>query len=248
MITVLLVDDEATANRRMAEMLAAFPEIKVIAAVTSVTAALPIIHQQTPDVVFLDMEMPEKFGLKLLPHLSPQTEVVFVTGHPNYAIKAFEVCATDYLLKPVNEDRLRMTIDRFRSKSEPADTAPEVPAEALARMPDKLLISYSSSNEWVPFTEILWIEAEQNYTRVQISNRPHFLLKRSLSDWETQLPEQSFFRLGRSLILQIDRLRATEWQSRDRNLLFFDGAEEPLAIGRAAAAHLKELITLHGKK
>lgn len=243
MITVLLVDDEATANRRLAEMLAKFPEVEVIAAVTSVKAAQPILLHQIPDVVFLDMEMPEKFGLTLLPHLSPQTQVIFVTGHPNYAIKAFEVGAVDYLLKPVNEDRLRLTIDRFCAKPTPTKATPENSGIALPRMADKLLIPHQGNDEWIPFIEILWIEAVQNYTRVQISNRPHCLLRRSLSDWETQLPEHSFFRLGRSLIVQIDRLRATEWQSRDRKLLFFNGVDEPLAIGRAAAAHLREITS-----
>lgn len=240
MITVLLVDDEATANRRMAEMLAAFPEVEVIAAVTSVAAAVPILMKQMPDVVFLDMEMPEKFGLTLLQYLNPQTQVVFVTGHPNYAIKAFEVGAVDYLLKPVNEDRLRLTINRFYDKPAPANAPPEDSGVALQRMADKLFIPQNGNDEWVPFNEILWIEAEQNYTKFEIIDRPQIMVKRLLSDWESQLPAESFPRLGRSLIIQIDRLRATEWQSRDRKLLFFEGTTRPLIIGRTTAAHLKE--------
>ncbi len=242
MITVLLVDDEVAANQRLAEMLTAFPAIQVIGAVTSVTAALVIIQKEMPNVIFLDVEMPERFGLAILPHLSPLTRVVFVTGHQRYTLKAFEVGATDYLLKPVNEERLQLTIERL------LPTQNAIKADSIDsplnrhRLNGKILIPIHEREEWIPIAEILWIEAEQNYTRIQTLNHQQIMIKRLLTDWENELPVDHFHRLGRSVIIQTDKIRATEWQSRDRKLLFFSGTETPLIVGRTLAYRLKELL------
>ena len=241
-MTVLLVDDEIAANHRLTEMLAAFPGIQVIAAVTSVAEALRIIQKKMPDVIFLDMEMPEGLGLTIVPHLGPTTRTVFVTGHQMYTLKAFEVGANDYLLKPVSEERLQLTIERLLA-------APRVTEGESSSLPasdhslnSKISIPFDRREMWIPVAEIFWIEAEQNYTRIQTLNHQQIMIKRLLIDWEKELPVQHFHRLGRSLIIQTDKIRATEWQSRDRKLLFFTGTETPLIIGRTVAQRLKELL------
>jgi len=242
MMTVLLVDDEVTANHRLAEMLTAFPNIQVMGAATSVAEALRIIQKKMPDVVFLDMEMPEGLGLTIVPHLGPTTRVVFVTGHQKYALKAFEVGATDYLLKPVSEERLQLTIERFLPTQRATKADSSILLISDHNLNGKILIPFNGREEWIPITEIFWIEAEQNYTRIQTLNHQQIMIKRLLIDWENDLPVQHFHRLGRSLIIQTDKIRATEWQSRDRKLLFFTGTETPLIIGRTVAQRLKELL------
>ncbi len=168
--------------------------------------------------------------------------MVFVTGHQHYAIKAFEMGATDYLLKPVNEERLQLTIERFL----PDQNAPKADSSGLATsepgLTHKLSIPFNGREEWIQLEEILWIEADQNYTRIQTINHEQIMIKRLLTDWENELPAEHFQRLGRSLIIQTEKIRATEWQSRDRKLLFFTGTEKPLIIGRTVAYRLKELM------
>ena len=94
----------------------------------------------------------------------------------------------------------------------------------------------------MPVSDIVWIEALQNYSRLQLVDRKPVILKRTLTEWESLLPAEHFGRISRSVIIQLSRLRSSQWQSRDETLLAFDGIEERLPIGRSAAARLKELF------
>lgn len=250
MIQALLVDDEAAANRRLSDLLSTFADVRVIGAVASITEAIEFLAMQKPDLVFLDIRMPRHSGMSLIPHLSPPTRVVFVTGHENYALAAFEVGALDYLLKPVERSRLGLTIERVRLFLAQASHERVLPSSPILRIPGKVMIPglYGKPEEWVSFDEILWIDAEQNYSRLQLAGRVSLLVKRTITEWDEHLPIAEFNRLGRSLIIHSRKLRATEWQSRDRTLLFFEGLDEPLVIGRIAASRLRELIAVPGKK
>jgi two-component system LytT family response regulator len=113
MPTALLVDDEASASARLGELLATFGEIEVIGAVRSVEQALAFIAGRVPDIVFLDVEMAGGSGLSLLEKLPPETEVCFVTAYPHYAVSAYDFGAVDYLVKPVDPDRLEVAVTRI---------------------------------------------------------------------------------------------------------------------------------------
>jgi two-component system LytT family response regulator len=249
MIQVLLVDDEPAANRRLADLLSTFGDVRVIGAVNSITEAIAVLATQKPNLIFLDIRMPRHSGMSLIPHLSPQTRVVFVTGHENYALAAFEVGALDYLLKPVERSRLELTIERVRHFFRQPLIERSAASSPILRIPGKVMIPglYGKPEEWVSFDEILWIDAEQNYSRLQLVGRVSLLVKRTITEWDEHLPIAEFNRLGRSLIIHSRKLRATEWQSRDKTLLFFEGLDEPLVIGRIAASRLRELIAVPGK-
>ena len=96
--------------------------------------------------------------------------------------------------------------------------------------------------EAVPYADVLWIEATQNYTRMQVPGRPAVIVRRTMADWEAVLPADQFARISRSLLVQIPRIRSTQWQSRDQMLVFFEGSEGPLPIGRTPMARLKECL------
>jgi two-component system LytT family response regulator len=248
MIEVLLVDDEAAANRRLSDLLSTFPDVRIAGLATSVAEAIQWLASETPDLVFLDIKMPRDSGISLIQHLSPKTRVVFVTGYEDYSLSAFEIGALDYLLKPVERKRLEVTIERMRRVFAPVSVQEQGGNSPILSIPSKVMIPglYGKPEEWVSFDEILWIDAEQNYSRLQLVGRPSLLVKRTITDWDEHLPIAEFYRLGRSLIIHFRKLRATEWQSRDRTLLFFDGLEEPIAIGRIAASRLKELLSVPG--
>jgi two-component system LytT family response regulator len=248
MISALLMDDEPAANVRMRRLLEAHPEVQVIGVVESVAEALEFLEGQKPDVIFLDVNMPGRLGLELLPAVNAtETAVVFVTAYEHYAVTAFNAGAVDYLVKPVNPERLALMMERVEATM--AQRRQGLGTETNKKrllLSDTLSFAVSGAKELriCELSEIVWIEAMQNYSRVQLKNEPTALTtRRSLVEWGELVSEPFFHRLTRSLVIQIDSLRSTEWNSREQSLLIFDQVVEPLSIGRQAAARLKEILT-----
>jgi two-component system LytT family response regulator len=251
MITALVVDDEPRAVTRLAEMLEASGAVDVIGTAASVADAERFLTGRVPDVVFLDIDMPGRLGVDLVASIPPGTKLVFVTAHEGHAVDAFRHGAVDYVLKPFDEERLAITLGRLAaaspSASPPSAATPEsssvVSGAGMSIGSVRLTFDAGRRAELVPLEEVAWIEAVQNYTRVQAADRLPAVVRRTLQEWDDLLgPESGFHRLGRSLIIRLPALRSTQWQSRDQTLLFFTGVAEPLPIGRTAAARLREIL------
>lgn len=246
MPTALLVDDEPSASARLADLLAAYGEIEVVGAVRSVERAVAFIAGRVPDIVFLDVEMPGGSGLSLLEKLPAETEVCFVTAYSKYAVSAYDFGAVDYLVKPVDPDRLEVAVTRilraFGSKTAaPSLESSDRPAKAPA---DTFVIPLrdGGAKTVIRCDDILWIEGMGNYSRVCVAgDGTPMLVRRSLAHWEKELPEKVFARLGRSQLIRLERLALVTWQSRSETVLTFTGSSESLTIGRAAAARLREI-------
>jgi two-component system LytT family response regulator len=249
MITALIVDDEPRAVDRLAAMLEASGLVEVIGTAGNVDDAERFLAGRVPDVVFLDIDMPRRLGIDLVASLPAGTQLVFVTAHEGHAVDAFRHGALDYVLKPFDEERLAVTIGRLaKTANEPeARPEPEAASDAtgLAGEAAVVRLAFDSGRqlELVPLAEVAWIEAVQNYSRVQAAGRKPGIVRRTMQEWEELVrPTGEFHRLGRSLIVRLPSLRSTQWQSRDQTLLFFEGVAEPLPIGRAAVGRLKELL------
>ncbi len=247
MISALLIDDEPAANQRLSRLLKDHPEVQVLGAVESVAAALDFLSEKKPDVIFLDVDMPGRTGMDLLPELGGlQIAVVFVTAHERYAVTAFDAGAVDYLVKPVSPQRLALMIPRLLGAVAIRNTPLAANSGKTTLQPKDTIsfaISGSKKRKICRLSEIIWIEAMQNYSLIQLRNLPTALpTRRSLNDWQALLGEPFFYRLNRSLIIQLELLRSTEWNPRSESRLTFEGAAEPLVIGRHAAARLKEIL------
>lgn len=249
MHTALLVDDEAVASQRLSQLLRAHPEIDVVGTARSVAEAREFLVTHAPEIVFLDMEMPGGQGIDLLPDLRDGTQVVFATAHPEYAVAAFDVGAIDYLLKPIDPDRLETAVervlrplghrDRPKAAGERDDGIPDEEAEHLLWLPTH----GNRGRARIATTEVLWVESMGNYTRVGLAGRPRPVVFRiPLSKWAARLPTRRFGQISRSLIVQFGALRNTTWKSRNETLLAFEGGGEPLVVGRTAAARLRNLL------
>jgi len=221
MITALLVDDEPKAIERLASLLEAFDAVDIVGTAATADDAERFLAGRSVDVVFLDINMPGRLGIDLAGNLPARTKVVFVTAHEDYAIDAFRKGAVDYILSSEWDEAGEAS----------ADTADAVTLSGCR----------GRSVDVVPYTDIVWIEAVKNYSRVQARGRPARLVRRTMAEWERLLPAESFQRISRSLVVQLLAIRSTQWQSRDQSLLVFAGVPAPLPIGRTAAARLKEL-------
>ena len=275
MLTALLVDDEPLANERMRGLLADCGGVNCIGTAGSVAAARKALETLAPDVIFLDMEMPGGTGLDLLPSVPEGTQVVFVTAYEKYALEAFAAAALDYLVKPVNPERLSETLRRLKkladlqrlqptaaselSELSPGDDVDDDPvaipagpgASGERGLGDTIHVRLRHSRLLAALTidRICWIESLRNYTRVCLRNPGRVVLfRRRLGEWEGDLPAGLFARLGRSLLVRTDAIAETEWKSRNEKVLKFGAGIEPLVIGRLAAMRLRDIFDGEGEE
>ncbi|HWA84809.1 MAG TPA: response regulator, partial [Opitutus sp.] len=202
-VRTLIVDDERLARKRLRSLLATHPEIAVVGEAATVREAAAIAALEHPALVLLDVQMPPDSGFDLLPLLpSPPPAIVFTTAHDVFAVRAFEVSAIDYLLKPISPERLAAALDRVRSGHH---SAPPFAGPPLAS--DETLILQSGDRiRRVALAEIAAVAADGHYSRVFLSSETPMFVKRGINSWAAQLPEPGFLRVDRSLIVNLARV------------------------------------------
>ena len=205
-IRVLVVDDEALARRNVTVLLRRDPDIGSVTECGSGLDAIEEIRESKPDLLFLDVQMPECDGFDVLEILgsdSPST-IIFVTAYDEYAVRAFEAGALDYLLKPFDDARFRRALSRAKDKL--AHYTPSQP-KAVAR----LVIKAPGQVIFLEAANIDWIEAADYYACLHVGNETH-LMRRTLQELERDLGEQNFIRIHRSIIVNLQRIRGLELQ------------------------------------
>jgi two-component system LytT family response regulator len=235
-LRVLIVDDEAVARRRLRRMLAAETGVTVVGECEDGRSALDAIASTAPDLVLLDVQMPEHDGFDVLRAI-PAAEmpaVIFVTAFDRYALHAFDVHAVDYLLKPFTPERLTAAISRARERiaSRTAASGPAALAETLrrgSRYLSRVTITSASRAVVVDLRDVDWIAAEDNYVRLHTRGR-QYLHRGTLKALEEQLDPAAFVRVHRSALVRIDRIAEIHAAGHgDGNLVLRDGTTVPLS-------------------
>lgn len=200
-IRTILVDDEPLALAELRLMLQVHPEVEILGTANNSVEAKEMIRVQQPHLLFLDVEMPGGSGFDLLQSLDEAPAVIFVTAYDRFAIRGFEVNALDYLLKPVDPDRLQEAIGKVKRQL----TVSDLPADALS-IEKRIFIKDGEACYFVPLAEIFLIESVGNYARVFYQDkRP--LLHKSLNYLEDRLPGTHFFRTGRRHIVNLNYIK-----------------------------------------
>jgi two-component system LytT family response regulator len=198
----LIVDDEPLARRELRRLLTAFPRVQIVGEASDVDEAHERIEALAPDVVFLDVQMPGGTGFDLLARLDRVPRIIFTTAYDQYAVKAFDVSALDYLLKPIETDRLAAALDKVQSAQPPTSSPQDAPLE-------QIFVRDGPRCWFVPLREVSVFTAEGNYVRLQWGkDRP--LLGRSLIALEDKLDPRRFFRANRRQIVNLDFIGAVE--------------------------------------
>jgi DNA-binding LytR/AlgR family response regulator len=215
-LRVLIADDEMPARNKMKRFLSQIEEVELIHESENGLDALEQIHNLKPDLVFLDIEMPGLNGLEVAENidLDPMPAVVFATAFNEHAIKAFELNAQDYLLKPFNEERLRLTVDRILESQPSARIDREKFAEMVQGVADEIKLPFSNKvpiptrdrYKLIDYEEILCIEVEERSVRL-FTKEKSFLLNHTLDTFERKLPEEQFFRVNRSCIIGLKHVK-----------------------------------------
>lgn len=200
---VILIDDERLARVELKNMLAGFPQLEVIGEAANADEGVELIKQTNADLIFLDIHMPEKSGFDMLEELLYVPPVIFVTAYDEYAIKAFEFNALDYILKPIVKTRLATAIDHVFSKKE---NPPPAPTSAIAPYPDHLYLKDGAQTYFVKLQNISLFSSFGNYVKVHFEEQS-VLVHRSLNQIEQRVPKDHFFRANRYSIVNIQQVQ-----------------------------------------
>jgi two-component system, LytTR family, response regulator len=238
-MSAIIVDDERLARRELAGLLRHHPEIAIAGEAASVDEAAALVRAVDPDVVFLDIQMPRRSGFDLLEAADVRGRVVFVTAHDVHAIRAFEVNALDYLLKPVHPARLAVAIARLAAAVDPARAAPAGPATARLELDDHLFLSEGKAARFVRVRAIVCIRGAGDYSEVVLSDAKQLLSPRPLREWEARLPPHSFARVHRTAIVNLDHVERVERAGEEAFRVFLRGMAEPVPLSRRHAARLR---------
>lgn len=237
----LLIDDERLARNELRRLLAAFPEIEICDEAANAKQAREKIAEHQPDLLFLDVQMPGESGMDLLASLEPPVpQVIFTTAFDEFAVKAFELNALDYLLKPVDPARLSGAIERLKEKSG-SITAPEERPVPLAAS-DKVFVREGDRCWFVEVRSIRLLESEGNYTRVHFDDAQPQLF-RSLNAMESRLDPRAFFRANRRQIINLAWIDKIEpWFSGGLLVQLKGGAK--VELSRRQAQEFRERMSL----
>jgi two-component system, LytTR family, response regulator len=249
-LTVLIVDDEEPARRLLAELLAGEPEVAVVGQCRNGFEAVQAIQGAPPDLVLLDVQMPKLDGFEVLELIPGESEgrrrpaVVFVTAYDQYAVRAFEVHAVDYLLKPVSAERLRAALDRVRAQLLAGEAGPDpLPLARAARRGaplERVLVRDGDKVHVVPVARVDYFEAQGDVVVVRVGEA-RLRKATTLGELEEGLDPARFLRVHRSYVLNLDRLAGLELYAKDsRVAILKDGTKLP--VSRAGYARLRELL------
>jgi two-component system LytT family response regulator len=249
-IRTLIVDDEPLARRRIRRMLAHDPEVAIVGDCSNGRDAIAAIKSESPDLIFLDVQMPEVDGFDVLASTEAKRPplVIFVTAYDQYALRAFEVAAVDYLVKPFERRRVEGALDRAKSRlasgrdSELNQQTLALLAELKAQSShvERLVIKAGGRAFFLKTDEIDWIEAEGKYVRLHVG-KESYLLREAIGSMETQLDPKKFPRIHRSTIVNIERVRELQpWFHNEYRVILKDGTE--LMLSRSCRKRLGELL------
>jgi two-component system LytT family response regulator len=245
-LTAIIVDDEPLGRERLHTLLGGESDIEIIAECADGPAALAAIAQRMPDILFLDVQMPEMNGFAVLRQLpKPPAVVIFVTAFDEHAVNAFEVHALDYLLKPFKPARLRQALERARdqlakkdndpterllalldSRNKPAPSAEAEPAHVT-----RFAVRDRDRTRFVKVSDIDWIEASGNYVVIH-AGKENFVLRETLAAVEAQVSPKEFFRMNRSALARLDRVKEVEPAFNDEHVVVLtSGVRIPLTRG-----------------
>jgi two-component system LytT family response regulator len=242
-IRVVIVDDEELARSYLRELLGSHPEIEVAAECSNGFEAVKAVAELKPDLLFLDVQMPKLDGFEVLELIGSETAVVFVTAYDQYALRAFDVHAVDYLLKPFNQARFEAALDRARQRIG-ARLPPAAQLAAAARPPlqylERIVVKDGAKVDVIPCDKLDYAEAQDDYVLLRSQGRNH-LKPQTISSLEASLDPGKFLRIHRSYLVNLERVAKIEPYAKDSRIaILTDGTRLP--VSRAGYARLKALL------
>ena len=230
----LIVDDEWLVREELKQLLADYPEIHVAGEAGSVEQAADLLKARQFDVIFLDIQMPGALGFELLEQAKISAKIIFITAYDQYAIKAFEVNALDYLLKPIQKERLGVAVARLgRTENQ---------HRQRMSLDDVAYVMVAGSLKFLHISDIKCITAGGNYSYLYYQERKRELVAKSLQEWEEILPKEYFLRIHRSTLVNFEFVERVEKCRNYSHLVWLRGLDKPMVMSRRYATRLQHIL------
>jgi len=242
---VVVIDDEPLARTIVLEYLQGHSGIEVVAECNDGFQGVKAIMQHKPDLVFLDIQMPKINGFEMLELLDTTPNVIFTTAFDEYAIKAFEANAIDYLLKPFSKERFDLAIEKWKSKNGSITTGANLQSllENTPKQPDeknRIVVKNGSDIRIVPMSEVMYIEAYDDYVKI-FTKDTYYLKKKTMNYYESVLDSSQFFRTHRSFIINLRELTKIEPLEKNTYLVLLKNGKK-IPLSRSGYSKLKETL------
>ncbi|TCO09843.1 LytR/AlgR family response regulator transcription factor [Natronoflexus pectinivorans] len=241
---VLIIDDEQPARQLVRLYLKNLTEIEIAGECSNGFDAMKMIKDINPDLIFLDIQMPKVNGLELLEVLEKRPNVIFTTAYDEYAIKAFDLNAVDYLLKPFSKERfdsaVKKALERVGSNSEAMPLPVEKIRESTPELLSRIVVKKGSGMEVIPINEIIFLEAQEDYVMIYTA-KGRFMKNQTMSYYESHLNDSSFVRIHRSYIVNISKISRIEPYDKDSYVAIVN-PDHKLRISRSGYKKLREQL------
>jgi two-component system LytT family response regulator len=246
MIKVILIDDEPLSREIIKSYLSSYKDVEVVAECNDGFEGVKAIMQHQPNLIFLDIQMPKINGFEMLELIEQPPAVIFSTAFDEYAIKAFETHAIDYLLKPFSEDRFKKAMDKFLEKSLPIkEDSTNTLLESMASSPnqaERIVVKTGNKVKIIPMHEIHYLEADDDYVKI-VTNDGSYLKNRTMQYYEKTLDARFFVRVHRSYIVHVNQItRIDPYQKETHLAVLRDGKQIP--VSKTGYSKLKDILGL----
>ncbi|MFC2188567.1 LytR/AlgR family response regulator transcription factor [Peijinzhouia sedimentorum] len=238
----LIVDDERLARKELLSLLAEYKEIEIVGEAVNVDDAIEKINQLQPDLLFLDIQMPGKTGFDLLEELEKAPNVIFTTAYDEYALKAFQVNALDYLLKPIQPERLKEAVTKMVKVQQKEDALDDNTEKKKLGINDQVFVKDGERCWFVRLKDIRLFESDGNYIKIYFENfKP--MIHKSLNALDERLDDRAFFRASRKHIINLNWVESIESWFNGGLMVMLKGGEK-IEVSRRQAAKFKEMMSL----
>jgi two-component system LytT family response regulator len=243
-IRTIIIEDETPAREILKHYLKDYPEIEIIAECSDGFSGLKTISFKKPDLVFLDIQMPRLTGFELIEVMTERPAIIFTTAYDQYAIKAFEMNAVDYLLKPFPKERLKKAVTRAKEKIFSGEQEPGQPEKLLEKLPkpsepvNRIVVRKGNNINFITVDQVKYIEAQDDYVMIHHASGKS-LKQASMKYFEENLPFSDFVRIHRSFIVNVSEIKQIEPYSKDNHVAVLHTGEK-LPVSRSGYKHLKE--------
>ncbi|MDZ4666783.1 MAG: LytTR family DNA-binding domain-containing protein [bacterium] len=242
-IKSVVVDDVDMMRATLKKVLDGFPNIEIIGEASDYESAREVINETKPDLVFLDIDLNGLTSIDLLNEITCSPKIIFITSHPDFAIKAFELNAVDYILKPISGDRLKKAIDRVTEMNEEGGGSPVRignEEEERFKADQIILLNFDGKLTFIKIQDINYIEAFGNYTKIYMNDGKLSITYNSIKNWDGRLPSDVFIQIHRSTIVNLLNVSKIEKWTNDTGRLFLKGIEKPFEISRSYFFQIKK--------
>ncbi|MBD1426320.1 LytR/AlgR family response regulator transcription factor [Sphingobacterium arenae] len=245
MIKTIIIDDEPLARMVIAEYLQSYQDIQIVAECGDGFEGAKMIQQMHPDLIFLDIQMPKLTGFEMLEILDEMPNVIFTTAFDEFAIKAFEKNAVDYLLKPISKVRFEQALTKFRNNFQgnmPKEASAKIQAVQDEETLERIVVKNGSQIKIIPIQQVVFLEAYDDYVKIHTKDGM-FLKNKTMSSFEKQLDPKQFVRVHRSFIAKVDQLAKIEPMEKESYIATLLTGEK-INISKSGYARLKQIIGL----